>query len=98
MKSISNQKIMVDVNNVQSFYLDSLARDNLKNIIKNMGLSQRRLAEKSNGGISYGFLKMLLSGQTSTISKEKLLVVCEILDIEPDDIFSNSAKFTVGVG
>lgn len=86
---------MVDVSNVQSFYLDSLARENLKNIIQTAGLSQRKMAEIADGKISYGFIKMLLSGQTSTISKDKLLVICNILDIDPDNIFSNSAKFTV---
>lgn len=92
MKLNVNEKIMIGLNNIESLILDDIARENIKFLIKQKGLSQRKVAELSNGDISYAFIAHLLSGRKSVISKDKFFQVCDILNIEPEQIFNNSVK------
>lgn len=86
------EKTMIGLDNVQSFLLDDKSRERIKFFIKDRGLSQRKIAEMSEGAISYGFIAFLLCGKNNVITKQKLEVICDILHISPEMIFSDSLK------
>ncbi|WP_083260465.1 helix-turn-helix domain-containing protein [Cyanobacterium sp. HL-69] len=92
MKINVNGKIMIGLSNIESLILDDVARDNIKFLIQERKLSQRKIAELSNGTISYAFVAHLLSGRKNVISKDKFFKICQILDVEPEQIFRNSVK------
>ena len=92
MNDSVNNKVMVSIKCIQSFHIGEDARQKIKELIKINGTSQRKLAQESNGAISYAFIGKLLSGQQEGISKNKFLILCDLLNATPEQILSPSIK------
>lgn len=93
MRTNSNVQKMVSLSNISSFYLTESSRNKIKMLIKKNGLSQRKLAENSDGELSYPFIGKLLSGQQSGISKEKFMKLCDVLNADIEEILDASVSY-----
>jgi hypothetical protein len=75
-----------------SIYLDDKAIDKLKTAIANSGMSRPKISAKTNNAISTIYLHKILNKDRRSLSKEKLLILLEVLDIELEDLLSDVVK------
>ncbi len=85
-------KVMIDIENIESFYIDKKARERLNKYLESSAMSQRKLAEKTCGDVSIAMVNQILSGRASVVSKSKLLIICDVLGINPEELFVNSIR------
>ena len=84
---------MVSLQHVHAFELDETTRERIKFLIKKNKTSQRKMAKKSEGAISYPYLAALLSGKKNVISKEKFMEICDLLGTSPELVLDKSVRF-----
>ena len=84
---IVERKKMISLENVDSFYLDEESRQRMLEIIQNSEFTVQKVAQSTNGKVSYGYLKNVVYGQAKSIKKDKFIAICESLGVTVEDIF-----------
>lgn len=92
MKDVKS-RFMISLNHVDSILIDNGIRESIKKIIKEKSMSVRKLSEKTEGDISYGFLNKLIYGQRDSISKEKFFHLCNALGVNPENLLDCSINY-----
>lgn len=86
-KDPNNEEIMIPYNRILLIAWDKDAGARLKNIRSANDISQRRLAELTNGLVSYDTVVSLEQGKVNAVSREKLDALLSYLNCDVRSLF-----------
>lgn len=81
---------MIALKNIKTFILTKEDSEKIKKIMQEKNISYRELGKKLNGQVSQAMINNVVTNSYSSISKEKLIAICDALDIGIEDILESS--------